>query len=313
MRFLLQNFFLSLIIIIIATIPAKAHPWGGLVIDATGNIYFTFICPMVDDDHHYACVWKLNSVNELEEIIKSTSSPSDFILARDAGRMIFAAERSGNGPGYRNTLWQINGTSAKHLIPPARDQNAFHIQAYTIRNKKIYFAKENEVFARDSLGIVTQLQLGADLPRIDLMKWSPAGELYIFAQGTIYILEEGNKVRELVRGLKKTKPKNLPFSGANIFFDMAIDENRNVYLAYFGNREVIKVSPDGKASTFLVSEGRWSPHGVDVFNGKIYVLESTIGRTNPLKSWESTEIIPRVRKVNEQGQVSVLFTYESKN
>lgn len=313
MRFLLQSIFLSLFILILASTSTKAHPWGGLVIDAEGNIYFTFICPMVDDDHHYACVWKLNSVNELEEIMKSASSPSDFILTRNTERIIFAAERSGNNPRHRNTLWQINGTSARHLVPPTRDQNAFHIQAYTIRDKTIYFARENEVFVRDSLGIVTQLQLGADLPRIDLMQWSPTGELYIFAQGTIYILDEGNKVRELISGLKKTRPKNLPFSGANIFFDMAIDKNRNVYLAYFGNRKVIKVAPDGSASTFLVSEGRWSPHGIDIFNGEVYVLESTIGRTNPLRFWESNEIVPRVRKVSQQGQVSVLFTYENKN
>lgn len=312
MRFLVQRGFLSLVFFILCTPLIQAHPWGGLVIDNKGNIYFTFICPIVDDNH-YACIWRLNSINELEEILKSASSPSDFVLARNADRIIFAAERSGNSPGYRNTLWQIGYPTPERLIPTTRDQSIFHIQAYAINNKTLYFAEENEIFIRDSLGTVTKLQLEVELPRIDLLEFSPIGELYILAQGTIHILDSDSQPRELVSGLKQSRPENLPFSGANIFFDIAIDENENVYLAYFGNREVIKISPDGRPSSFLVSEGRWSPHGIDIFNGEVYILESTIGRTNPLKFWESNEIVPRIRKVNKQGQVSDLFVYGDKN
>lgn len=49
---------------------AIAHPWGGLVVDEDGNIYFTFTCPIVDE-HHYACVWKLDTDGNLTQVLKS--------------------------------------------------------------------------------------------------------------------------------------------------------------------------------------------------------------------------------------------------
>lgn len=120
-----------------------AHPWGGLVIDATGDIYFTFICPFTSDDH-YACVWKLSD-GKITPSLESASSPSDIILARN---------------------------------------NSF--------------------------------------TRIDLMAWGPDETLYIHDRGTLCTLEPATGAITLIASnLREESPEHLPFSGANILFDMA--------------------------------------------------------------------------------------------
>ena len=51
-----------------------AHPWGGLVIDNRGNIYFTFINPIVDKNH-LACVRQINNELDLISVLESNYSP----------------------------------------------------------------------------------------------------------------------------------------------------------------------------------------------------------------------------------------------
>ena len=58
-----------------------------------------------------------------------------------------------------------------------------------------------------------------------------------------------SKIEHIISDLKIDNPEALPFSGANIFFDMAIDNNENIYLAYYGNRQIIKINPSGKKDT----------------------------------------------------------------
>lgn len=298
----------TFILITLLAASSEAHPWGGLVIDSNGDLYFTFICPFVDDDH-YACVWKIESNQELSEVLKSQRSPSDIILARSPDRMIFAAERSGFNPNFNNTLWKIQDSKATILIGPNTNQDTFFIQTYAISNDgTIYFAKEDRIYKRDYTGSLTELELEKDIGRVQLIEIGDDGELYIMANGDLYIKND-DSLTLLISGLKAENPENLPFRGANIFFDMAIDNDKNVYLAYYGNREVIKISANGDTKTILESQAPWSPHGVDVINGEVYVLESTLGNGKWWKLWEKTEIIPRVRKIDKSGKVSEIFRY----
>lgn len=307
------SFKVLLVLLIAITFPEKAvsHPWGGLVIDSEGNLYFTFICPLVDDDH-YACVWKIDSNQELSEVLKSHRSPSDIVLSRSPERVIFAAERTGFNPNFNNTLWLIEGSETSLRIAPNSNQEAFFIQAYTISaDGSIFFAKENSIYKRDSTNTVTKIELGKDIGRIGLIEIAPDGSLYIMTTSDLYIKKE-DELTLLASGLRDESPDNLPFRGANIFFDMAVDGSGNVYLAYYGNREVLKISSSGEVQTLVESRAPWSPHGVDVFNGEIFVLESTLGNGKWWKFWKwgNNEIIPRVRKIDENGNVSVVFNYE---
>ena len=301
---------LSLLFLLLNTKTASAHPWGGLVIDQQGIIYFTFICPFVDDAH-YACVWQINSQNELNEALESAHSPSDIILSRTPDRMIYAAERNNAGGGLQARLWNIDSSGKKLIIEPTTDEEVFFIQAYAVADDGVvFFARDNQLFKRDEQGQVNEVSLGSEIDRIADLAWGLNDKLYILDRESIKVMEEDGSVSVVATGLKEENPENIPFAGANILFDFTVDERGNVYLAYYGNRRVLKVTPEGKVSVFLESEGPWSPHGVDVFNGEVYVLESTFGTSKWWKFWEEDVIIPRIRKVNAEGEVSTIFEYD---
>lgn len=288
---------------------ALAHPWGGLVVDANGHVYFTFICPFVDEDHH-ACVWRLDDEHEPTAVLVSRYSPSDIVLARSRDRTVFGAERTGSDPAHRARLWQFEGDHWKPLIAPTTDPNQFHVQTYAVSDAgTIYFARGGRLYARDSTGGTTLLEPDTDFGRIDAMAWGPEATLYLVARGTLYLRAPDGTLTTRATGLKEEDPEDLPFAGANILFDVAVDERGNAFVAYYGNRRVLKVSPSGAVTTFLRAESPWSPHGVDVFEGALYVLESTVGGGSWWSFWERPVTIPRVREVRSDGTVTTVFEY----
>ncbi|MBO6794199.1 MAG: hypothetical protein JJ895_09820 [Balneolaceae bacterium] len=289
----------------------EAHPWGGLVIDSDGNVYFTFTCPIVDD-HHYACVWMIDQDGNTQQILNSRYSPSDIILSRSPSRYVLAAERSGQSPSYRNMLWEIHSDSISQVNPAKNYSNAFHIQAYAIANDStLYFARDGQLFSLQKNSTASEIDLGRTINRIDLVSIDGDGTLYLVADNALYKKSETG-LKLIANSLKDNDPENIPFRGANILFDMCIDDSGNVYLAYYGNRRVLKVSPSGDVSTLLKSEGPWSPSGVDIYQGELYVLESTIGDGAWWKFWnrDDNELIPRIRKLGKNGTISTIYEYQ---
>ncbi|MEM8484520.1 MAG: hypothetical protein AAF564_03175 [Bacteroidota bacterium] len=286
-----------------------AHPWGGLVVDREGNIYFTFVCPFSSDDH-YACVWKMRG-EEVAPSLTSTRSPSDLILARSPSRELFAGERYGSSNAFVSSLWQLGTADWELVVGPSRDDATFHVQAFTIDDAgNVIYAVENQLYKRTAGGNVSALSVQASFGRIDVLAYGDDGLLYVMDRSTLYVVDIASGATEVrAAKLKADNPSNLPFSGANILFDMAVDATGNVYLAYFGNREVLKVDRSGVVTQFLESEGPWSPHGIDLYQGEVYVLESTVGGQPWWKFWAKTPLWPRVRKVLPAGDVVTLFTY----
>jgi hypothetical protein len=315
MRYILSILFLSIALGFSSSSRSlEAHPWGGLVIDNNGNVYFTFTCPIVDD-HHYACVWKIDREGNMQQVLKSKYSPSDLILSRSPNRYILAAERSGQSPSYRNLLWEIQSEATPQAFPVDNFSKAFHVQAYAVANdSSLIFAREDRLFELQKNALVNEIDLGRTINRINLVAINVHGTLYIVADNALY--KKSDAGFELIAAsLKDDNPEDIPFRGANILFDMCVDDSGNVFLAYYGNRRVLKVDPDGVISTVLVSERPWSPSGLDLYEGELYVLESTIGDGAWWKFWnrEDDELIPRVRKLGKDGTISTVFEYQIRN
>ena len=280
-----------------------AHPWGGLVIDGQGNIYFTFVSPMVGDDH-YAAVWVLDQERKLSEILRSEHSPSDIVLQRTPSGDIYAVERVIVNDVYRNQMWKVTKKEVTK-VPVAEE---FHLQAYAITTDgSVYFAKKDTLFRYDPLeGKCEQLDK-LQFSYISLLAWGTDHQLYILDDDEIKIWEGGQaiSVADLV---KDPDPLRLPFAGANIVFDMTIDQGGNIFLAYYGNRSIVKVTRNGQRSE-LLSDGDWRPHGIDVFDGALYVLESRERHRSWWRFWETPEITPRIRKIDQHGSSQVIYEY----
>jgi hypothetical protein len=87
---------------------------------------------------------------------------------------------------------------------------------------------------------------------------------------------------------------------------MATDDAGNIYVAVTGSRCVIKVDKDGKTTEVLRAEHPWSPTGVDVHEGSVYVLEYNDELPVERRKWPL-----RVRKLRD-GQLSTLVAIRAK-
>jgi sugar lactone lactonase YvrE len=82
---------------------------------------------------------------------------------------------------------------------------------------------------------------------------------------------------------------------------LALDEQGNVYIAVTGNRCVMKLTPNVGPSVVLTAKKPWTPTGVAVHNGELYVLEYDDETPTEGRNWP-----PRVRKVARDGKVTVV-------
>lgn len=289
------------LVLFVALAPAVvAHPWGGLVVDAAGAVYFTFVCPPVSENH-VACVWRLApGETEPQPALISGSDPSDMVLARTAGRVVYAAERVGSHP-FRARLWRFDADGRPEEVLPLMGPRDFTPDPYTVTDGgTIYFQHDGAVWSRTADSAPVRVR---DAPE-------RLSNLEALADGTLVSVSGGELWRgtqRIARNLKRDDPPGLPFSGANILFDLAIDGDQ-AYLAYYGNREVLRVGPSGSAETLLEAESPWSPSGVDVFEGTVYVLES-VTPAPAWKFWQDSTLRPRVRAISPDGSVRVVWEF----
>jgi hypothetical protein len=87
-----------------------------------------------------------------------------------------------------------------------------------------------------------------------------------------------------------------------------VDESGTVYAAGTGCHTVVKISPSGVVETILKVERPWSPTGVAVHRGEVYVLEYT----NANGGHNEEPWSPRVRKFGRDRKVVTLVTLEPK-
>ena len=84
---------------------------------------------------------------------------------------------------------------------------------------------------------------------------------------------------------------------------LAVDAQGTVYAAATSCHRVLKIAPDGKVESVLRAERPWSPTGVAVHGGAVYVLEYTNANGGPDEGW-----LPRVRTIGRDGKVTTLST-----
>ena len=70
-----------------------------------------------------------------------------------------------------------------------------------------------------------------------------------------------------------------------------------------GCHRVVRIARDGNVEVVLKAERPWSPTGVALHGGDLYVLEYTNANGGPANGWS-----PRVRKLARDGKVSTLAT-----
>jgi sugar lactone lactonase YvrE len=159
-----------------------------------------------------------------------------------------------------------------------------------------------EVFPPDGKKVTEKLGITGLAP-------GPDGSLYIAQPNAVLKLKMDGTFITVASSIELKDcdvdyPDNNPNSLLPSLRGLAVDEDGTVFAAGVGCRAVVKISPDGKkVETVLKAERPWSPTGVAVHSGEVYVLEYTNANRSIRDGWR-----PRPRKLRRDGKATTSIT-----
>jgi hypothetical protein len=279
---------------------AVAHPGSSILVDARGQVYF------VDTGQG---VWKLDLQGNLT-------------LINASGYHWMALDETGHFAGS-NTLGEFDRGSFERVTPAGAVPALIISSDYPIaigHEGGLHYVPYNPSGLRE---LVRRMPDGrrsvfATLPAVTRpkpMMWvngivaGPDGALYITDNDAIRKVDRGGAVSTLREGIQAPDCADpLPDTPQLPYLrGLAIAADGTIYAAANGCRAVIALPANGPARTVLKAERPWSPVGVAVARGDVYVLEYLHSAGEDRKEW-----VPRVRKIAPGGAVTTLATVQRK-
>jgi sugar lactone lactonase YvrE len=282
---------ISLVLCVLFGTKTFAHPGSGIVIDKEGNVFFT--------DTGMG-VWKIDKQGKLTYI---PASKFHWMAMDEMGYF------TGSQKNFGEYFERVTPQNTKPVLIMCSD---FPIAVN--RDGNLYYADTR----RGSAGIIRRTPGGVEsiLTRADMFRnitgitAGPDGSLYVTDANANVIrkITMDGKVSIFASGFVNKTGFNdpPPETDAGYCRGLAVDSSGNVYVAATGSRSVLKITPRGKISTILQATNPWSPTGVAVYHGEVYVLEwsdAPPSQTEVRKAW-----IPRVRKIGIDGKITILAT-----
>ena len=291
--FLLRTF-ISLVLCVLLGSSAFAHPGSGIVIDKDGNVFFT------DTGQG---VWKIDNKGQLTYL---PASWYHWMTIDESG--YFAGAQKSFGEWFE----RITAQNTKPVLITCSD---FPITIN--RDGYLYYADTRRssprIIRRTTDGVESVLASGDFFRDISGIAAGPDGSLFVTDAGN----NDANIIRKITmdgtvsifasdfagNGFPGKPP---PETAVGYCRGLAVDSLGNVYVAATGSRRVLKITDQGKVATILQAADPWSPTGVAVFRGEVYVLEwsdAAPSLVDVRKAW-----IPRVRKIGLDGKITILAT-----
>ena len=233
-----------------------------LQIDNEGNIYGTH-----EETRGSVVVWRADAAGNIVEIARNVMPEQHghgFVLD-DCGEMIG---------------WMGNGKRTGVRVWRARD-------------------RERYLLAGGALGMRDGAGADARFLPIGGMTRGEDGNLYVTSGPTIRKIAQNGDVSTVASGEPLLRPRGSLLSRIlgiseiqGHLTGIAINSEGTIYVANPTRDAVVRIEKSGRVSDVASSEGGWSPTGVAVNGGTLYVLEYGSG--------------VRVRKINGDGGVSVV-------
>ena len=286
------NFLFSLLLCLFVGTTTSAHPGSGIVVDKNGQIYFT------DTGKG---VWKIDTQGKL------TFIPASKFHWMTIDPMGFFAESQKNFGEY---FERVTPQSSKPALIMCSD-----FPLVLNKDGNIYYADTRHSSAK----IVRRTPDGKESVLASDKIFEFISGIAVGQDGSLYITEASNANANTVRKITMNgkvsiiatfvgkAAKDLPLETVpSQCRGLAVDAQGFVYVAATGSRSVLKISPQGVVSTILQAPSPWTPTGVAVFNGEVYVLEWHDVAAELLEV--RAAFIPRVRKIGSDGKVRTLAT-----
>lgn len=280
----------------------SAHPSSGIVVDDQGDVFFS------DLDRG---VLKIDARGSVTAVVPKEGG---HWLALDASGSFSKVdfEKSPHWPrwfkrrtptGVRPALISDGGSP----LVVAPDGNLYYICndermipgglliAQLTPDGKEKLLSPSSRRTSDELGGIKGLAIGPD------------GSLYASYPKAVLIFTLDGKVTTLLNPVVVAdSEKQPPVKDAPFLRGLAVDAHGVVYVAATGCRCVIKILPAGHVETVLKAEAPWSPTGIALKGGDIFVLEYNVIND------AAHDYLPRVRKLGHDGKVTTLTTFTSK-
>lgn len=287
--------------------PAQAHPAWGIAVDRQGQVYFSDL----------EIVWKIDAQGRVSVFRASVGGRHVHDLNTDDAGNLYGADNSYEPATKRffSALWKMTpGGDFSYLLAPTddppegtsiwrdREGNTYHATNYP--------ARELLVLKRTPSGNVDVL-VGSRNAAREYRQGVPysVGGMAFDGAGALYFTHGANASKVTPSGVVTTLARNLPVEttagqttgggSPTQLFGIAVDAQANAFVADYGNRRVLRITPDGQITTLLRAEESWFPTGVAVRGGELYILEN--GHT-PTYAPTGT----RVRKLSPDGRVRLL-------
>jgi sugar lactone lactonase YvrE len=288
----------------------SAHPAWGIVVDGQGQIYFSDI----------ETIWKIDAQGKLTVFRAGVNGRHTHEITLDENNILYGVDNSYEPATQRSiaALWKITPSSEfsyvlapTHNPPKAmtnwkdRAGNSYYVGQSDNTGREIFVLK------RTPDGKVTTLagnvKAGDEYRQVVLFS---VGGMAFGTDGTLYFTDNSNVRKVTMDGRMTMLASNLPLenraespmpeSPVTRLFGIAVDAQGTVFVADYGNRRVLKIASDGAISTVERAERPWSPTGVALKDGNLYILE--FGFTPP------STYTPRVRKLSPDGRIRLLAT-----
>lgn len=269
-----------------------AHPGSGIVVDKFGQVYFT------DTGKG---VWKIDSNGKL-----SFLPASRFHWMTIDINGYFASSVKNFGEYFE----RVTPQSTKPTLIMSSD-----FPLVVGKDGNIYYADTRP----GNTKIIRRTPNGKESILASNKIFEFISGIAVSADGSLYITEasnpNANTIRKItMRGTLSTIATYVGKNGNDLPLEtvpsycrgLVVDSTGTIYVAATGSRRILKITPQGKITTILQTTSPWTPTGLAMFNGEIYMLEWHDVTTENLEvrsAW-----IPRVRKIGLDGKVTILGT-----
>ena len=292
---------------------ALAHEGWGIVVDQRGQVYFS--------DIPTNTIWRLTTDRRLEAVARDKHSHA--LVIDDEGN-IYGTHHSANE--QRRSVWRVAADGQLTDVVPPSSEFPLHLQSFlmdadgNVYSENPYHPDRNDflLLRRTPDGAVSLVAGGtrgladgrgpeARFTRIDGMAFGPDGAIYVTDGPYVRRVSSDGAVTTL-----HPDPMTTTRWGEDLM-GLTVEENGTIFVADYSGRRLIQLSGDGRVGRVHRTGGlAWSPTGVTVQNGDLYLLEHL---RMPLVIFGDVQIGPyaRVQRISESGAVEQLVTVWGRN
>ena len=260
--------------------PLAAHPSSSLVMDGSGNVYYSDL----------KRVWRLSPDGNKSVVVEGVHTHELYLDAAGAlyGEHLWYEGEATDRWGHR--VWRLDPDGSLHDVYPARE--GFRSDHSFVRDAagNHYWAataasgERSSIRAKSAFGAVTTL-VDRPLGRVGWMAVDDSGALFFTAGGDrrhatseLYRRSPDGRLDRLAGGLAGRRGARFWRRSFHDVYGIWPDQAGGAYVAVLGERRVKHVDARGRIEVAARSFPPWSPTGgLRAKDGALWILESGLG------------------------------------